>query len=63
MIAATTMTGAEERREDDADNRNGHQRAVIKIEIIVVVMPAGHRHAGRTRDAEVAIQFLLRHSV
>ena len=40
MIAATTRTGApKKRREDDADNRNGHERA--KIVIDVVVIPCG----------------------
>jgi hypothetical protein len=50
---------AEESREDDSDNRDGHERAVIDIEIPAIMMTSGHRNTGWVcdRDTEMALQF------
>lgn len=49
---------AKEGREDDADNRDSHVRAVLDPEVITIAMGPRNRDAGRRSNAEVAFQLL-----
>jgi hypothetical protein len=47
--------GAEQGREDDADNRDRHERAVLDVEVVVVVITSSYRDPGRAGNAEVPL--------
>jgi len=48
---------AEQGGEDDPNDRDRHERAVFHIEVIAIMAAPGHRHARRSVDAEMALQF------